>query len=85
MSIPICSAVENQLRDRPTPSWAARTTRPRAHTIMLPLRTADRVTAGSILMRPTLFIHFTVSCELSTRTRDSTGSVRPLVTRIRSP
>lgn len=79
------SAVWNQLRDRPTPSCAARITSPRAQTIVLPLRTAERVTAGSILMRPVWFIQKTVSLELSTSTRDSTGSVRPLVTRIRSP
>src|SRR5216684_1066542 len=54
--MPSRSAVANQLRDRPTPSWAARTTRPRAHTITLSFFTADSVMAGSILIPPVSFL-----------------------------
>jgi hypothetical protein len=42
------------------------------------------VIAGSIFTPPTSCIQNTVSFELSTRMRDSSGSVRPLVTRSRS-
>jgi hypothetical protein len=83
--MPIFSTVANQLRERPTPSCAARTTRPRAQIILLPLRTPVRLVAGSIRMLPTRFIQNTVSLEFCTRMRDSTASVWPDVTRIRSP
>ena len=83
--MPIRSAVANQLRERPTPSCSARTTRPRAQTMTLSFLIADSVIAGSILTPPVSFIQRTVACEFATRTRESTGSVRPLVTRMRSP
>ena len=51
----------------------------------LSLRTAESEIAGSMRIPPTRFIQNTVSLELLTSTRDRTGSVRPLVTRIRSP
>jgi hypothetical protein len=51
---------------------------------MLPFLTPATVMAGSIFTPPTSCIQNTVSFELSTRMRESTGSVRPLVTRIRS-
>ena len=53
--------------------------------ILLPWRTPVRLVAGSMRMLPTRFIQNTVSLEFCTRMRDSTGSVWPDVTRIRSP
>jgi len=52
---------------------------------LVALRTPVRLVAGSMRMLPTRFIQNTVSLEFCTRMRDSTGSVWPDVTRIRSP
>ena len=52
---------------------------------MLPLRMPVSERAGSMGTPPDWFIQKTVDFELETRMRESSGSVRPLVTRSRSP
>ena len=70
--------------DRPTPSCAARTIRPRGQTTTLSSLHAGDAIAGSILTPP-LFIQNTVSFELDTRMLDSPDRCARCVTRFRSP
>ena len=80
--MPIASAVSNHVFDRPTPSWTVRTSAPFGHLILPPMRTPMTEWASSNFMRPFSWIQHTVSYDSSIRIVASSGSLRPLVTRI---